>query len=78
LVVGHYQPLADNSGVAPESDQTCSAAVGSENTRKTPHYQPGIFQLPSKGYWGKRLRAARPKKQEETEPLSGPISNCFT
>jgi len=23
LVAGHYQPLADNPGVAPESDQTC-------------------------------------------------------
>jgi hypothetical protein len=24
LVVGHYQPLADNPGVAPEPDQTRS------------------------------------------------------
>jgi hypothetical protein len=24
LVIGHYQSLADNPGIAPESDQTCS------------------------------------------------------
>jgi hypothetical protein len=24
LVVGHYQPLADNFGIAPKPDQTCS------------------------------------------------------
>jgi hypothetical protein len=32
LVVGHYQPLADNPGIAPKSDQTWFPAVGSENT----------------------------------------------
>jgi hypothetical protein len=24
LVIGHYQSLADNPGIAPEPDQTCS------------------------------------------------------
>jgi len=33
-VAGHYQPLADNRGIAPRSDQTGSSAVGSENTCK--------------------------------------------
>ena len=36
LVAGHYQPLADNPGVAPEPDQTRSSAVGSENTWENP------------------------------------------
>jgi len=49
LVVGHYQPLADNPGIAPEPDQTCSSAVGSENTWKTLDYDSGALQVISKG-----------------------------
>jgi len=38
LVVGHYQPLADNPGIAPEPDQTCSLQSDQRTLERTAHH----------------------------------------
>ena len=55
LVAGHYLPLADNPGIAPEPDQTRSLAVGSKNYLRNHLEEPSIvdrgrFQVLSKGH----------------------------
>jgi len=38
LVVGHYQPLADNLSIAPKSDQTGSLQSDQRTLERTAHH----------------------------------------
>jgi hypothetical protein len=48
-MIGHYQSLADNPGVAPESDQTCSLQSDQRTLGKAWIVQTWPFQVFSKG-----------------------------
>jgi len=45
LVAGHYQPLADNPGIAPESDQTRSLQSDQRTLEKAG--EPSIVAVPA-------------------------------
>jgi hypothetical protein len=65
LVVGLYQPLADNPGIAPESDQTRSLQSDQrtilKSLGKTLIVAAGFSQVISKGYlFRRRLKRKGP------------------
>ena len=66
LVVGHYQPLADNRGIAPQPDQTCS--LQSDQRTLQSHKGFALFsQRP-----GHRVAAAEPASPgRRRRPLEG-------
>ena len=70
LVAGHYQPLADNPGVAPEPDQTvlCSRIRETifEITWKDPDCRARPFQVLSKGH--RPVRKARKAGRRNRRP----------
>jgi len=49
LVAGHYLPLADNPGVAPESDQTRSPQSVQRTLGKTGERSPKVFSAALQG-----------------------------
>jgi hypothetical protein len=60
LVAGHYQPLADNPGVAPESDQTGSLQSVQRTLEKAIQDNPAwLFQLLLKAKPSKTNRLIR-------------------
>jgi len=66
LVVGHYQPLADNSGIAPKSDQTGSLQSDQRTRERTGHHTAhGSFNCSLRG---------QTRKDEKGEARRQPLS----
>ena len=59
-MAGHYLPLADNPGVAPESDQTCSLQSDQRTLNEAPRPQGRLRRLLATPQEGSACGPAKP------------------
>jgi hypothetical protein len=70
LVAGHYLPLADNPGIAPESDQTCSLQSDQKTLEKAPRLRGRLRRLLATPRGGSADGPAKPVPWRALGPFS--------